>query len=248
MTAQIALLPAVLRDRLKTHSAHVENFCQRWNVQELALFGSVIRDDFTNASDIDVLIERDPDAKRGGFDTVRMQEELSQLFERPVDLAQKKLLKNPFSRAEILRTYRIVYPLENANFTGLISANRLLTETVRNSASLFRMVEAMQAVKIFMPDKTLRDYLSDEMLQSAVERNLEALSEAANRISASFQAQHPEIDWSNIVGLKDVIDYQYRALNYKRVWNIATSDLPLMLEKVQPLVPDLPTENELTDD
>ena len=248
MTFQVAFLPVVLRDRLKTDSSHIEKFCQRWNVQELALFGSVIRDDFTSASDIDVLIEWKPAASRGVFDVMKMQEELSQLFNRPVDLTQKKLVKNPFSRAEILRTYRVVYPLENANFTGLIAADRLMTENVRDNASLFDMVKAMQAIGRFVPGRTFHDYLTDEMFQSAVERKLEILGEAANRVSSDFQAQYPDVDWGSIVGLRNRIIHQYDELDYQKVWEIATNDVPLLLKRIQPLVPDLPTEGKPTDD
>lgn len=248
MAYQVAFLPAVLRDRLKTHPSHVENFCQRWNVQELALFGSVIRDDFTSASDIDVLIEWKPDASWSLFDVVKMREELSQLFKRPVDLTQKRLVKNPFSRAEILCTYRVIYPLRNANFTGLIAANKPMTDNVRDNAALFDMVKAMQAIGRFVPGRTFEDYLTDEMFQGAVERKLEILGEAANRISADFQSQHTDIDWRSIVGLRNVIIHQYDELDYQKVWNIATNDVPLLLKKVHPLVPDLPAADEPTSD
>lgn len=248
MTNQVAFLPAVLRDRLKTTGSCIETFCQQWNIQELALFGSVVRDDFNSNSDIDVLIELEPVANVGLFDIVRMKEELSALFECPVDLTEKRLVKNPFSRAEILHTYRVIYPLENASFTGLIAANKLTTENVRDNASLFDMVKAMQAIERFVPGRTFEDYLTDEMLQGAVERKLEILGEATNRISSSFQSKHPEIDWGEIVGLGNVIIRQYDELDYERVWNIATRAVPMLLEKVQPLIPELPGESELTDD
>jgi len=248
MTSQVAAWPAVLRDRLKTHRLHIELFCQRWNIQELALFGSVIRDDFTSASDIDVLIERNPDAKRDGFDTVQMQAELSQLFDRPVDLTQKRLVKNPFSRAEILGTYRVIYPPKAANFTGLIPANKPMTENVRDHASLFDMVKAMQAIGRFVPGRTFEDYLTDEMFQSAVERKLEILGEAANRISSRFQEQHADIDWRNIVGLRNKVIHQYDELDYQEVWKIAINDVPLLLMQIQPLLPDLPAEDEPSED
>ncbi|MGB3790221.1 MAG: HepT-like ribonuclease domain-containing protein [Phormidesmis sp.] len=247
MTGQVAFLPAVLRDRLKTTGSHIETFCQQWNIQELALFGSVVRDDFNSNSDIDVLIELEPTANIGLFDIVRMKAELSALFNRPVDLTQKRLIKNPFSRPEILKTYRVIYPAETANFTGLITANTLMTENVRDNASLFDMVKAMQAIGRFVPGRTFEDYLTDEMFQGAIERKLEILGEAANRISSSFQSKHPEIDWGEIVGLRNVIIHQYDELDYERVWNIATRDVPVLLKKVQPLVPELPANNELTD-
>jgi len=248
MTAKTAFLPAVLRDRLKTPLSQIENFCQQWNIQEFALFGSVIRDDFTSASDIDVLIEWNPTASHGFFEVIQMEEELAQLFDRPVDLTQKKQVKNPFSKAEIFSSYRVIYPPESANFTSLLAANKLMTENVRDNASLFDMVKAMQAVEKFVPGRTFKDYLSDELFRSAVERKLEILGEAANRISSGFQDQHPEIDRRNIVGLRNKIIHQYDELDYQEVWEIAINDVPVLLKQIQPLVPDLPSENETVDD
>ena len=82
-----------LQERLKITSEELSNFCQRWQVSELALFGSVLRDDFHADSDIDVLVSYQPTAKRGLFEKIRMQEELSFLLHRGVDLVSKKAIE-----------------------------------------------------------------------------------------------------------------------------------------------------------
>lgn len=81
----------------------------RWRVRELALFGSVLRDDFLPDSDIDVLISFDEDAPWSLWDLTAMQDELAELFGRPIDLVEKEGLRNPFLRDRILSTRRIVY-------------------------------------------------------------------------------------------------------------------------------------------
>ncbi len=65
--------------------AEIEAFCRRNRIRRLALFGSVLRDDFTPESDIDVLVEFEPDAKVG-LSFFAMQDELSDLLGREVDL------------------------------------------------------------------------------------------------------------------------------------------------------------------
>ena len=55
-------------------------FCQRWKIVELALFGSLLRDDFRPDSDVDVLVKFAPDARWTLLDFVTMQDELSLLF------------------------------------------------------------------------------------------------------------------------------------------------------------------------
>ncbi|HEV8632750.1 MAG TPA: nucleotidyltransferase family protein [Chloroflexota bacterium] len=74
------------RDRLA-------RFCRRWKVAEFALFGSVLRDDFRPDSDVDVLVAFAPDANWSLFDLVRMEDELSELFGRRVDLVERKAVE-----------------------------------------------------------------------------------------------------------------------------------------------------------
>jgi predicted nucleotidyltransferase len=64
----------------------VQGFCQRWNISELALFGSVLRGDFRPDSDVDVLVRFAPDARWTLLDFVRMRDELSEILERKIDL------------------------------------------------------------------------------------------------------------------------------------------------------------------
>ena len=65
-------------------------FCKRWQVTELALFGSVLRDDFGPDSDIDVLVTFEDGARHTLFDMVEMEEELKAVFGRKVDLVSRR--------------------------------------------------------------------------------------------------------------------------------------------------------------
>ncbi len=85
-------------------------FCRRWKIRKLALFGSVLRDDFSPDSDVDLLLEFD----RGGamtFDNLPDRlDEASVIFGgRPVDLVEDRFLNNPYRRREILRMRKVVY-------------------------------------------------------------------------------------------------------------------------------------------
>jgi predicted nucleotidyltransferase len=96
--------PAVL-----PHKDALRTFCERWKIRELAVFGSVLRDDFSATSDVDVLVSFETGAPVTAFDLVDMRDELQQLFGRGVDLVEKQALLNPFRRREILRTARVLY-------------------------------------------------------------------------------------------------------------------------------------------
>ncbi|WP_081700583.1 nucleotidyltransferase family protein [Sulfobacillus thermosulfidooxidans] len=83
--------------------------CRRYGIRELALFGSVLRDDFTSQSDIDVLYDVEPTSPiRSLFDVGRLVVDLEELLGRRVDVANKQRLY-PVLRDEILSTRRVIY-------------------------------------------------------------------------------------------------------------------------------------------
>lgn len=87
----------------------VADFCRQNHIRTLSLFGSVLRDDFRQDSDVDVLVEFEPDAPHSLFDLVRMQEELAGLLGHKVDLVEGAALRNPFRRYEIMRSQQVIF-------------------------------------------------------------------------------------------------------------------------------------------
>ena len=87
-------------------------FCKRWKVTELALFGSVLRDDFGPDSDVDVLVRFKEEARHTLFDLDRMEEELSRMLGRQVDLIERvgiEQSRNYIRRKAILGSAEVVY-------------------------------------------------------------------------------------------------------------------------------------------
>jgi predicted nucleotidyltransferase len=95
--------------RISLDDAKIAEFCRKWTVTEFALFGSVLRDDFRADSDVDVLVTFDPDAGWSLFDLVDMQEELTTLFGRGVDLVEADGIRNPFRRHASLRSKKVIH-------------------------------------------------------------------------------------------------------------------------------------------
>lgn len=75
----------------------------------MGFFGSILRDDFSKESDVDILVSFEPQSSWTLFDLVDMQDELEGLLGRKVDLVEREAIKNPFRRKEILRTLEMVY-------------------------------------------------------------------------------------------------------------------------------------------
>jgi hypothetical protein len=87
----------------------IEDFCRRWKIAEFSFFGSILREDFSPKSDVDVLISFEPDIPWSLFDWVDMIEELREILGREVDLVEKSGLRNPFRRREILNSRQVIY-------------------------------------------------------------------------------------------------------------------------------------------
>ncbi len=107
-------LTSLVGDRIKASPTQIAEFCQRWHITEIALFGSVLRDDFRPDSDIDVLLTFSPEQWLTWDDWQAMQTEIETLFKRNVDLVSKQYLKNPYRRHEILKTRQVIYAVKQS--------------------------------------------------------------------------------------------------------------------------------------
>ena len=93
-------------------SDRIAAFCKRWQILELALFGSVLRDDFGPGSDIDVLARFDPKARHTLLDIVQIQDELSSMLGHKADLTERAAIEqsqNYIRREAILESAETIY-------------------------------------------------------------------------------------------------------------------------------------------
>lgn len=98
----------VLRPGITVSDDALAAICRRYHVHELALFGSSARGDFHPDSDVDVLVEFEPDARTGFLALGALQRELAELLHAKVDLVSKRGL-NPIIRDPILKQARLLY-------------------------------------------------------------------------------------------------------------------------------------------
>lgn len=105
-------LNAQLQQRLGLSIPEIATFCQRWQILELALFGSVLREDFRDDSDIDLLLHFAPQAKQGLLTLAKIKHELEAHSGRKIDIALKESVENSenwIRRHEILKTAQVIY-------------------------------------------------------------------------------------------------------------------------------------------
>ncbi len=102
---------------------------------------------------------------------------------------------------------------------------------------LWDMPDAAHAVIRFTAEKTLAEYLADEILRAAVQRKIEIVGEAARRVSKSFQLAHPEIPWRKIMSQRHVLAHEYGEIEDDIIWRVVTLHVPELISLLEPLVP-----------
>jgi predicted nucleotidyltransferase len=94
--------------RIAIPGDRLAEFCRQWGIIELALFGSVLRDDFDDRSDVDVLLTFAPGSFHGIDEYIEMRDELEAMFGRRVDVVNRGSLRNPFLKHHVLTSRRVI--------------------------------------------------------------------------------------------------------------------------------------------
>jgi predicted nucleotidyltransferase len=94
--------------RIKIPQKKIAEYCQKNQIKRMAFFGSVLREDFSPESDLDILVVFEPTAKVSFITLGKMKRELSKIFNRPIDLVPQDGLK-PAIRESVLSSAMEVY-------------------------------------------------------------------------------------------------------------------------------------------
>jgi len=111
-----------------------------------------------------------------------------------------------------------------------------LDEQVRSY--LWDIREAGHEIDEFLREIKFHEFEKNKVLRYAVERQLLVIGEAAVHISPQFRKKHPEINWSRLVELRNVLAHEYGETLTNRVWLAATEGLAEMLEPLEKLLSD----------
>jgi uncharacterized protein with HEPN domain len=80
------------------------------------------------------------------------------------------------------------------------------------------------------------DFLATPMAQDATIRNLEIIGEAAKQVSADYRGAHPEVPWSRLAGMRDVLIHGYMGVDLQIVWDVVANRLPELRSKLAELL------------
>jgi uncharacterized protein with HEPN domain len=107
----------------------------------------------------------------------------------------------------------------------------------RDDATLLDIAGAAHLIQNFIAGMRKDDFLIDQKTQSAVLHQLTIVGEAVKRLSPTFRDQHPILPWALMSGMRDHLIHGYDAVDLHEVWNTASHDIPEVLTKITPLLP-----------
>jgi uncharacterized protein with HEPN domain len=91
---------------------------------------------------------------------------------------------------------------------------------------------------------SLDGFLQDETLQRAFVRSLEIIGEAVKQVPEATRAQHPDVEWRSMAGMRDRLIHAYFSIDYEIVWDVVINKVPELAQQIQRLLGDQPGEKE----
>jgi len=102
----------------------------------------------------------------------------------------------------------------------------------RDKKLIKHILAAIAAIERFTSGKSKEEFVGDEMLSCAVIKKFEIIGEACSRLSGEFQADHANIPWREIIGMRNILIHDYFGTDLEGVWNSIEEDLPKLKERL----------------
>jgi uncharacterized protein with HEPN domain len=106
----------------------------------------------------------------------------------------------------------------------------------RDRVYVVDMLEAARLAIQYSAGKNERDFLADAQCQDAVIRRFEIIGEAARRISNPFRLRHPEIPWTEMIGMRNLLIHEYDDVDLRIVWQTVIVELPKLVVQLEALL------------
>lgn len=104
-------------------------------------------------------------------------------------------------------------------------------------AKLWDMLDACDRIARFISGRSQADFRTDDLLRSAVERQIEIVGEAARGVSEAFKSAHSEIPWRPIMAQRHILAHEYGEIEPDRIWRVATVHVPALAAQLRTLLP-----------
>ena len=101
---------------------------------------------------------------------------------------------------------------------------------------LKHIFNAIGVIEEYTSDVTHLVFIQNGMIQDAVMRQLEIIGEAARNLSDEIRAEHPDVEWGQIIGMRNRLIHAYFQVDTELIWEIISIDLPLLKREVEGMI------------
>lgn len=95
---------------------------------------------------------------------------------------------------------------------------------------------AITKIEVYTQQLSYLEFLDNDLVVDAVIRNFEVIGEAAKSIPARIKSKHPEVEWSEAIGFRNVLIHNYFGIDVESVWDTIRNNLPLLKQHIQDMI------------
>lgn len=110
-----------------------------------------------------------------------------------------------------------------------------------DNARIQHIFDAILEIELYIQQISYDSFKSNSMMQYACVKQLEIIGEAANHLTPHFKKLNPEIEWPEIIALRNILIHEYFGIDTKIVWDIINTDIVFMKAKVKKIIDQINT-------
>ncbi len=202
---------------------------ERYGVKELGVFGSYLRGEQRQDSDLDLLVDFEKDISL--WDVMELEEFLSERLGVRVDLIMKSSLRfRPHTAEKILKSYVPVME----NWKDIIRQKEMPKRDYREYIK--DILQECEFVRKYTQGIEYEDFLESDLLRHAVVRALEVIGEAVKNLPNELLEKYPQIEWKRVKGMRDKLAHAYFGVDYELLWRVIKEELPSLCNVVKDML------------
>lgn len=111
-----------------------------------------------------------------------------------------------------------------------------MSEKRSSSLLLFDIYQSIEKIEDFTGGISFDQLLADERTKDAILRNLQVIGEASKNLPEPLIAAHPEVDWSGLAGVRDIVTHRYFRVDWHLLWTSVHEELPVLKNQIRNLM------------